>query len=41
MLVNPLLATADSLIEGMVIKAITVDKDIGLNTEIYPYNFLP
>jgi len=32
---------ADSLTKGMVIKVVTIDKDIGLDTETYPYNSLP
>ena len=32
---------ADSLIEGMVTKAVTADKDIGLDTETRPRNSLP
>jgi len=39
--INPFLVAADSLIKGMVIKAVTVDKDVGLNTKTRPYNFLP
>jgi hypothetical protein len=30
---------ADSLAEGIVIKIVTVDKDIGLNTKTHFYNF--
>jgi hypothetical protein len=32
---------ADSLIEGRVTKAVTVDEDIGLDTKTHPCNFLP
>jgi hypothetical protein len=31
---------ADSLTKGMVIKAVTADKDIDLDTETHPYNSL-
>jgi len=31
----------DSSTEEMAIKAVTVDKDVGLNIETHPYNFLP
>jgi hypothetical protein len=30
---------ADSLTEGIVIKAVTIDKNIGLDTETCLYNF--
>jgi hypothetical protein len=32
---------ADFLIKGIVIKAVTKDKDAGLNTKTYLYNFPP
>jgi hypothetical protein len=38
---QPPLAIADSLIEGMVTKAVTVDKDMGLDIETYFRNSLP
>jgi hypothetical protein len=31
---------ADSLIKGRVIKVVTINKDIGLDIETYPYDFL-
>jgi hypothetical protein len=38
--VNPLLATVDFLIEGRVTKAVTTDKNIGLDIKTCPYNSL-
>ena len=38
---NPPLATADSLVKGIVTKAVTVDGDVGPDTETYPYDSLP
>ena len=35
---NPFLAAVDSLVEGIVIKAVTVDEDVGLDIETYLYN---
>jgi hypothetical protein len=32
---------ADSLIKGRVTKAVTIDKDMGLDTKTCPYNSLP
>jgi len=31
----------DSLAEGLVTKAITIDRDVGLDIETYPRNSLP
>jgi len=31
---------ADSLVEGIVTKIITIDGDMGLDIETYPYNSL-
>jgi len=39
--VNPLLAATDSLVKGMVTKAVTADEDVGLDTETRPHDFLP
>ena len=38
---NPFLAAADSLAEGMVTEAVTVDGDVDPDTETYPRDFLP
>ena len=38
---NPPLAAADSLVEGIVTKAVTADRDVGPDIETYPRDFLP
>ena len=40
-MLTPPLAAADSLTKGIVTKVVTVDKDIGLDTETYTHDSLP
>ena len=38
---NPLLAAADSLVEGIATKTVTADKDVSSDIETHPHNSLP